>query len=122
LEHVALLPHNIHMVYEETRAALAADQPILAGIGIRAIIETVCKDQSAAGNNLMQNIDDLVTKGVVTPAGAEILHSLRFIGNEAAHEVKVHSQRDLLIALDVAEYLLKGTYILPKLAANLPKK
>lgn len=122
LEHGYLLPHVIYKVYEETRTALANDQPVLAGIGIRAIIETVCKDRSAAGKNLMEKIDDLAKKGDVTPDGAKILHSLRFMGNEAAHEVKAHAQADLLTALDVAEYVLKGVYILPKLATNLPKK
>lgn len=122
LEHAYLLPHVIYKVYEETRSALASDQPVLAGIGIRAIIETVCKDRAAAGKDLMQKIDDLAAKGVVTLDGAKILHSLRFMGNEAAHEVKAHSQADLLTALDVAEYLLKGVYILPKLASDLPKK
>jgi hypothetical protein len=109
-------------VYSETRTALANDQPVLAGIGIRAIVETVCKDQSAAGNNLMEKIDDLARKGVVTPDGAKILHSLRFMGNDAAHEVKAHAEADLMTALDVVEYLLKGVYILPRLAAKLPKK
>lgn len=122
LDHSYLLPHPVNNVYNETRTALANDQPVLAGIGIRAIVETVCKDQSAAGNNLMEKIDDLARKGVVTPDGAKILHSLRFMGNDAAHEVKAHAEADLMTALDVVEYLLKGVYILPRLAAKLPKK
>jgi hypothetical protein len=44
------------------------------------------------------------------------------MGNEAAHEVTAHSEADLMTALDVIEYLLKGAYILPRLAAKLPKK
>ena len=59
---------------------------------------------------------------MVTPDGAKILHSLRFMGNDAAHEVEAHPEADLMTALDVVEYLLKGVYILPRLAAKLPKK
>jgi hypothetical protein len=44
------------------------------------------------------------------------------MGNDAAHEVKAHSEADLMTALDVVEYLLKGVYVLPRLAAKLPKK
>jgi len=122
LDHVYLLPYPVNTVYTETRMALANDQPVLGGIGIRAIVETVCKDQSANGKDLMERIDDLARKGVVTPDGAKILHGLRFMGNDAAHEVKAHPEADLMTALDVVEYLLKGVYILPRLAEKLPKK
>jgi hypothetical protein len=44
------------------------------------------------------------------------------MGNEAAHQVTAHSEADLMTALDVVEYLLKGEYILPRLASKLPKK
>lgn len=122
LEHSRLLPYGVYRIYEETRAALCNDLPVLAGIGIRAIVETVCKDRGANGRDLKQKIDALVPLGVITPDGAKIMHSLRFMGNEAAHEVKAHSQEELSTAFDVGEYLLKGVYILPKLAAKLPKK
>jgi hypothetical protein len=42
--------------------------------------------------------------------------------DEAAHEVKAHSEADLLTALDVVEYLFKGVYILPGLGAKVPKE
>ena len=122
LEHAHLLPHNVFLIYEETRASLSNDLPVLAGIGIRAIVETVCKDRTAQGKNLKDRIDNLVILRIITPDGAKILHSLRFMGNDAAHEVKAHSQEELSTAFDVAEYLLKGTYILPKLANKLPKR
>jgi hypothetical protein len=122
LDHSYLLPYRINKVYEETRTALGNDQPVLAGIGIRAIVETVCIDKSAVGEDLKEKIDDLATKGVVTPEGAKFLHSLRFMGNEAAHEVRAHPEDDLMTALHVVEYLLKGAYILPRLAEKLPKK
>lgn len=121
LEHAYLLPFPVNRVYSETWTALANDQPVLAGVGIRAIVETVCKERCALGRNLMEKIDDLAAKGVVTHEGAQILHSLRFMGNDAAHEVKAHSEEELMTALDVLEYLLKGVYILPKLAQKLPQ-
>src|SRR6266498_2925810 len=46
------LPHKVAQVYNETHAALCSKQPILAGIGIRALIETVCKEKSAKGKGL----------------------------------------------------------------------
>ena len=122
LEHSQLLPYGTYRIYEETRTAISNDQPVLAGIGIRAIVETICKDRKAKGKDLKEQIDDLAAIGIITKDGATILHSLRFMGNSAAHEVKAHSQDELVTALDVAEYSLKGVYILPKLADKLPKQ
>lgn len=117
-----LLPHDVGRIYSETHAALCSKQPVLAGIGIRALIETVCKEKTAQGSNLEKKIDSLVSMGVLTPAGAEILHGLRILGNEAAHEVKPHSEQTLGTAMEVVEHLLKGVYILPAVAKRFPKR
>jgi hypothetical protein len=116
------VPFGICSVYRETRAALCSNQPILAGIGIRAIVEAVCNDRGASGRNLEKRIDSLVTMKIVTEDGAKILHSLRFMGNDAAHEVKAHKIEELNIAFGVVEYLLHGVYVMPKQAAKLPQK
>lgn len=121
LEHSHLLPHVTYRIYEETRAAISNDQLVLAGIGIRAILETICKERAAKGNNLKDQIDSLAETGVITKDGATILHGMRCMGNSAVHEAKAHSRDELIIALDVVEYSLKGVYILPKLAEKLPK-
>ena len=100
-------------VYLETVDALNSDQPILSGIGIRAIIETVTNDQKAVGFNLEKKIDDLVSKGVLARDGANILHKIRSLGNKAAHEVKAHDAAELKLAMDVVDHLLQAVYILP---------
>lgn len=116
------VPFGICSVYRETRSALCSNQPILAGIGIRAIVEAVCNDRGATGKNLEERIDNLATMKIVTEEGAKILHNLRFMGNDAAHEVKAHKVEELDIAFGVVEYLLHGVYIIPKQAAKLPRK
>ncbi|MBK6779912.1 MAG: DUF4145 domain-containing protein [Gemmatimonadetes bacterium] len=115
-----LLPPALNRIYEETHAALSANLPILAGIGIRAIVESLCTDRQARGPNLAVRIDALVTQGVMTTAGATILHSLRHMGNTAAHEVMPHKPEDLLTAMRVVEHALQGVYILPRHAERLP--
>jgi Domain of unknown function (DUF4145) len=122
LSQAHFLPHAVARIYNETHAALCSKQPILAGIGIRALIETVCKEKSAKGRDLEKKIDDLVSLGVLTNDGAEILHGLRILGNVSAHEVQLQSEDTLGIAMDVVEHLLKGVYILPAVAAKLPKR
>lgn len=117
-----VVPHGVHRIYKETHTALCEQQMVLAGIGIRAIVEAVCNEKKAAGSNLEKRIDSLVPMGLITPEGAKILHSLRFMGNSAAHEVTAHNQEELNIAFDVVEHLLNTVYVLPHSASRLPKK
>ena len=116
------VPEPIRSIYKETDQALSNNQYILTGIGVRSIVEAICKDKQSSGKKLEEMIDDLVTKGVLTQEGAEILHSTRLMGNKAAHEVKVHSGDELATAMEVVEHLMIGAYILPKKASELPKR
>jgi hypothetical protein len=116
------LPWQVAQIYNETHAALCNKQPILAGIGMRALVEAVCREEQAIGKNLEQKIDDLVTLEVLTKSGAQMLHRTRILGNAAAHEVKPHSEAVLSLAMDVVEHLLTNVYILPSAAEKLPKR
>lgn len=111
---VHYLPSKVQRIYAETLQALNSKSPILAGIGLRALVETVCHEKDAQGPNLLKKIDDLTAKSILTPAGALILHKIRTLGNAAAHEVKPHSEKQLGLAMDVIEHLLTDVYILPK--------
>jgi hypothetical protein len=113
------VPYEVRLVYTETHQALSCGLRILAGIGIRVIVEAVCQDKEAKGRSLDQKISDLVRLGVLTEDGARILHSLRSMGNKAAHEVKPHSPTTLNLAFDVIEHLLLGVYIIPAKAGGL---
>ena len=113
LDDILLLPMDIQVIYEETLLALNSRQRVLCGAGIRALIEAVCRDQNAAGNDLFTKIDDLVAQKALTKDGADILHKLRVLGNKAVHEVKPHSDEQLSLAMDVVEHLIQGVYLLP---------
>ncbi len=108
------LPSNVRKIYDETLMALSSQAPVLAGIGLRALLETVCKEKNATGRDLLKKIDSLVSAGILTPASAAILHKIRTLGNAAAHEMKPHSDKQLRLAMDIVEHLLKDVYILPK--------
>jgi hypothetical protein len=110
---VEIVPGDLQRIYEETLKTLNTGQRVLTGMGIRAIVETVCKDRQAKGGDLSKKINDLVSQGVLSQDGATILHKLRTLGNEAAHEVKPHSNVHLGLAMDVIDHLLQGVYILP---------
>lgn len=109
-----LLPTQVGKIYAETHSALSNKLTILGGIGIRALIEAVCKEQKAAGSNLKERINDLVQKGVLTQAGADILHTLRALGNESAHEMRAQDEDSIDLAMDVVENMLQSVFILPE--------
>ncbi|WP_068828059.1 DUF4145 domain-containing protein [Pseudomonas sp. BMS12] len=116
-----LLPLNVQDIYKETILAIENEQNILAGIGIRALIETICKDLNAAGKDLYNKINSLQEQGIVTKEGVETLHKLRVLGNDAAHEVKKHNQQQLSLAIQIIEHMLDGTYIIPHKVAHVLK-
>lgn len=115
-DEIHYLPWNVMRIYKETLVGLTNQAPILAGIGLRALLETICKEKNATGSNLLEKIDSLVTLKILTPTSASILHKIRTLGNSAAHEVKPHSEKQLGLAMDIIEHLLKDVYILPKQA------
>jgi hypothetical protein len=121
LRDVWSLPTQIKQIYEETRKSIIEDLPILAGIGIRAIIETVCKEQAAEGKNLKLKIEKLSSMQLIARTEANILHSLRFMGNAAAHETKAHSSQELNTAFDIVEHLLNTVYLLEEQHSRLKK-
>lgn len=114
-----LLPDTLRRIYDETSTALIADQPVLTGIGVRAILETLCKDKAAKGNNLFKQIDDLVSQGILTPVRSSVLHQIRTLGNMSAHEAAPHTPAQLSLAMAVVDHLLEEVYILPEKTQRL---
>lgn len=110
----SMLPAKISGIYRETLHSIENEQYILAGIGLRAIIETVCKDLDASGKNLHAKINSLKEMSIVTAEGVETLHRLRVLGNDAAHEVKAHNSQQLQLAIKIIEHILDGTYLIPQ--------
>ena len=115
------VPEIIQTIYRETLSAVQHDLPTLAGIGIRAVIEATCQDLKAKKRNLADKIDELVSMSFLTTAGAEILHGIRLLGNDAAHEIKAPKTKQITAALKVIDHLLLGVYVLPQEASVLPK-
>jgi len=113
------LPYQVEYVYKETHHALCSNLRVLAAIGIRVLVEAVCKEEEAEGDNLYQRINNLVKLGVLTEPGARILQGIRDVGNDAAHETKRHRPEKLGTAFDVAENLLQNVYIIPEKAHRL---
>lgn len=115
------LPVGIGQIYREARTAVESELFIVGGIAIRALLESICSDVKAKGCNLEKKIDDLHARSLVTKEGVETLHKIRVLGNRAAHKAQHHSRDQLLLALEVIEHILTGTYIIPDRSAAVFK-
>jgi hypothetical protein len=115
------LPNTVEQMYREARVAFASGANTLCGVGLRAIVEALCRDQGLSGN-LAKMIDELVTKGHLAKAQADFLHEERYLGNAAVHEMERPSNPDLEDGFSIIEGLLRTIYVLPAHAARLRKK
>jgi hypothetical protein len=116
------LPSSIARIYKEVVIAFNAGAFILAGGGLRAIVEAICQDKDVPGKNLEQKINQLVERKLLATAQADLLHEERYIGNAALHEILSPSRRDVIDGLEIIETLLSTLYVLPGKAERLRGK
>lgn len=114
-----LLPGLLNLVYRETLGALNQRAFVLASVGLRACIEAVCNHLDISGSSLEKRIDQLFKAGYVSNRDKKRLHAIRFLGNDAAHEVKKPAEPDIRIALEIVEHLLNSVFILESKAKAL---
>jgi hypothetical protein len=116
LDHYYYCPYLVEKIYKETLTALSSKCLILAGVGLRGIIDSGCKDLSIPGRDLELKINKLAKLGYISQRDSERLHGVRFLGNDAAHDIIEPEEETINIALKIIEHLLTSLYILPKLS------
>lgn len=105
-----MIPNKIQNVYVETVEAIKVRAYLLAGVGLRAVIEAVVLEQNINGRNLEEKINNLLINKFITERDANRLHSIRFLGNDAVHEMEIPSEKKIKIALKIVEQLLINLY------------
>ena len=114
LENSYYLPPIIKNIYRETLTSFKGEAYILTAGGFRAIIEATCIHLKIKKDNLSARIDSLQDKGLLTKNESKRLHSIRFLGNDALHEMKTPKKEHLLILLDIVNHLLENLFIQDK--------
>lgn len=112
------LPVIVANIYQETCSAYRDGGLTLAGIGFRATVEAICNDQEISGKELSTRINNLASKGLISKKDSTRLHSIRFMGNDAAHDIKKPSQKSLQAALLIVEHLITTVYIIDRESAG----
>ncbi|MGD0820979.1 MAG: DUF4145 domain-containing protein [Desulfomonilia bacterium] len=112
------LPKKLAVIYRETLRAYNNSLNVLCALGIRALLEGICADKGITGSNLEERINNMIN--IPLPQNiVSNLHSLRFIGNEAAHELSAPSIEELRLAIEICQDLLNYLYELDYKAHKL---
>lgn len=132
------VPRFVKEIYKEVVKSYNDDSLILCSVGLRMIIEGVCKDKGIDrehlvnhdGSNkldpvtgeqkykffgLQEKINKLLEMGLITEAQSMVLHQIREMGNETAHEITRHDEHILRGAIEILENLLFNIYELTEL-------
>ncbi|MDB5115187.1 MAG: hypothetical protein JWQ79_679 [Mucilaginibacter sp.] len=117
------LSSTIQTIYKETIDCFNNQCLMLCAIGIRAILEGICKEEeiksgtvinSIGKTRISKNLDGKIAglkeKGILTKKHSDFLHELRFLGNEAAHELSRPSSKELKIAIEIIEHTIENLY------------
>lgn len=108
------IPDVVSSIYKESLLAIQEGAFTLAGLGLRATIEAICNNKEIKGRNLQVRINAMNRSGMISKSDADRLHAIRFMGNDAAHEIKKAKKKSVLIALKIIEHILLSVYIFEK--------
>lgn len=106
------VPHPISRVYKETISALNDGCFMLAAAGFRMIIEATCIENGIKGSNLEIKINNLCKANIITRRDRDRLHSIRFMGNDSVHAMKMPEKAALLLVLEIVDIMIKNLYLL----------
>lgn len=109
------LPEMIRGLYMEVVDAFKSNSNVLAGLGLRTLVEAICIHRKIPGRNLEVKIQNLQVKGFISSAELPILDKLRVIGNVSAHKIKSVKMDALNHAIQIVNHVIKSIYILPLL-------
>lgn len=101
-------PLSVREIFSEAALAEAAGAYRLAGVGYRAVVEQITKEQGATGNNLYNRIASLAAQGVSQNI-ADAFHEARVVGNDAVHDGLAYSAEEIA---DIAELIDEAVFVL----------
>lgn len=111
IENLSCLPKKIREIYSETVVALKNNLLLLASGGLRACIEAICNDKKITSFNLQEKIDELSENGILTLNDSRLLHSIRFLGNDALHNIDKPDENTIYLLFEIVNHTLESLYI-----------
>lgn len=113
-----VVPALVADIYKQSVSAAQEAALTLAGLGLRGTIEAICNERGISGRNLESRISKLATQGYISSRDSERLHGIRFLGNDAAHEIKKPTREQIGVALKIIDHLINSVYRLEEESAG----
>ena len=110
-------PNDVGRYWVQAHRSLSDENWDAAAVMARSSLQIAFRDKGATGKNLKEEINDLVSRGVMSPTMGEWSHEVRELGNDSAHprpgQVPTASKdaHDIVCFLD---YCLEYLYPLPQ--------
>jgi len=116
------VPEDILNAFISAKKTYLFDDSICA-LSLRRVIELICKNKNAIGNNLAEMVKDLITKNIFPPTFDISLKYIREIGNEGAHEYRLSvSKFELHTLLGIVNDIIYFLYTVPAKIKSLEGK
>ena len=95
--------------------------PLLTGLGLRTLLEQIIK-YFGRSDDLGVILTQFEEDGFISTKQRELLDSIRYLGNDAAHRTDSKSRKDLILHLKVLENLIQQLFVYYKMGEESLKK
>ena len=110
-----ILPKKIETIYRESIDAFNNGIYILCAVGLRAIIEGICKDKNIQVKSLPQKIKKMTENGFISSTLSTTLIEQKILGDTAIHQLERPLEYELDIYIDIIEHLINDVYEINKI-------
>ena len=113
------VPASVKSAFESALKVKNIDSAICL-VSIRRVLEAICKEKNASGNNLYEMVKDMIAKQVLPEMFDDACWIIRELGNSAAHgEVKTFYKSQVEQTIKFVETIINYLYVLPEKMKNM---
>jgi hypothetical protein len=115
------IPSYVSSALAEIYIAVQNDLRSLAGMGIRALLESLMIKKVGDNGTFKANLDAFVSAGHVSRGQKTMFESTLEVGHAAMHRGFVPSAHAIVACLDATEHVVQSLYVFPSQSAALRK-
>lgn len=116
----------VEPLLKEIYVALQNNQPRLAAMGVRSLIETIMISKAGDKGTFAKNIAEFEKLGYVSMLQRERIEAILEAGHAAIHRAFKPSRADVVTLVDITEHIIETVYLhkskIDKLKKRVPKK
>lgn len=114
------IPDEIRRDIDEAKRCFSVGAYRACAVMARRALQTDCIEQGAAKGNLVSQLHELATNGVITKSLKEWGDAVRWVGNDAAHPNGDDvTKEDAEAILTLAEQFMHAVYVAPAIAQGI---